>query len=680
MSDPYEIKKAKINSLVMAFTNSGYKSSNRIGQIELLQFLSKLTNTGNFDHILADKLFQVLNLDQTSTMSVEDFINGYLQFEDDLKRNAEIFHIKLKQEQEIYDNLVEQCRRYKLEKLNAEGLCENAKVYGEITDIDIKRKLEGIKEVIIKIIYNEKFEELHFKIGDSSSSEMLNKTFGFKPTSRKDHFEFIMKGVNDRNQVFDIGSKVFPLNDINSYEEYIVQIIIPEIDNEEQVAAYINAKIVLYWSDYKYYERLRRKAESRLKKLIAAASKATQYLKYIREIYGDLSRKKSELIVDFNNEKLMQRKGAKLNVHFNNQKQAEGTGSNYLVEFNNLREVQKNLEPIRVEYNNTKEVLVEKKITEDAIKNIKPQIEQIEKLQTQLEKIESSIKQTETTLPTLPIISKIEEIEEAITKATTLPTLPTITNLEEEQTTIRNETGPYITKVVEEEQTIRNEKGPYITKVVEEPKVEYLPPQQDYSYLQQTQTQVETTNNVVAPNEYQEYNANVYTQPQNDAMATTTTTTTTTETTYDNGMGTAQYGGSGTVQSYEAGGYQFMDQSQNQDQTAQLRSSEIIKETEFRNSINRAIVNESTKDTLFTKNTLPVKVLQTKVNKVIFDQNVKTLPLIYGGKNVTYDNRNQQANYDINTNTMYQSAPASQGYTFESQQTNTYGNQFYSTA
>ena len=656
MSDPYEIKKAKINSLVMAFTNSGYKSSNRIGQIELLQFLSKLTNTGNFDHILADKLFQVLNLDHMSTMSVEDFINGYLQFEDDLRRNAEIFHIKLKQEQEIYDNLVEQCKRYKSEKLNAEGLCENAKVYGEITDIDIKRKLEGIKEIIIKIIYNEKFEELHFKIGDTNStSEMLNKTFGFKPTSRKDHFEFIMKGVNDRNQVFDIGSKVFALTDINSYEEYIVQIVVPEIDNEEQIAAYINAKIVLYWSDYKYYERLRRKAESRLKKLIAAASKATQYLKYIREIYGDLTRKKSDLIVDFNNEKLMQRKGGKLNVHFINQKQAENAGSNYLVEFNNLREVQKSVEPIRVEYNNTKEVIVENKITEEALKNIKPQIEQIENLKSQLEKIEASIKQTET----LPYITKVEE-EETITHET----LPVITKVEEEET-IAQETLPVITKV-EEEQTITHETLPYITKA-EEPKVEYLPPQQDYSYLQQTQTQVETTNNVI-PNEFQEYNANVYAQPE----TTTTTTTTTETTTYNNGMGATEYSGSG----YETGGYQIVDQNQNLDQTAQLRSSEIIKQTEFRNSINRAIVNESTKDTVYTKNTLPVKVLETKINKTIFDSNVKTLPVIFGGKNVTYDNNSQQANYDINT--IYQSSPVTQGYTYETHQT--YGNQYYSSA
>ena len=200
---------------------------------------------------------------------------------------------------------------------------------------------------------------------------MLKKSFGFKPTSRKDHFEFIMKGINDRNQVFDIGSKVFPLNEINSHEKYIVEIVIPEIDNEEQIAAYIHAKLVLYWNDYKYFEKLRRKSESRLKKLMAATGKAEQYLKYIREIYGDLTRKKADLIVDFNNEKLMQRKGGKLNVNFNNQKEAEAPGGNFLVEFNNSREVQKTVEPAKIEIK--KEVI--KETTE---KETVPQIKTVE--------------------------------------------------------------------------------------------------------------------------------------------------------------------------------------------------------------------------------------------------------------------------------------------------------------
>ena len=139
MSEPYELKRAKIDTLFTGFTNAGYKSTNRIGQSELIQFLNKRTKLGRFNNILTGKLFQFLQLDYMSTMFVEDFINGFLQFEDDIRRNAEIFHIKLNNEQEKYNRLSKEYKMYKLEKLNEEGLCENAKVYGEITDIDIKK-------------------------------------------------------------------------------------------------------------------------------------------------------------------------------------------------------------------------------------------------------------------------------------------------------------------------------------------------------------------------------------------------------------------------------------------------------------------------------------------------------------------------------------------------------------
>ena len=623
MSEPHEIKKAKIDSLIDGFTRAGYQSSNRIGQTELILFLNKSTSSGRFDHILAEKLFQVLNLDHMSTMFVEDFINGYLQFEEDIRRNAEIFNLKLYQEKEIYAKLSEQCRRYKEEKLNAEGLCENAKVYGEITDIDIKKKLEGIKEIIIKVIYNDKSEELHFKIGDSNSDEMRNKSFGFKPTSRKDHFEFIMKGVNDRNQIFDIGSKVFPLTDINSYEEYIVQIVVPEIDNEEEIAAYIHAKIVLYWSDYKYYEKQKRKAESRLKKLTSATNKANEYLKLVREIYGDLTRKKPDIIVDFNNEKLMQRKGGKLNVNFNNQKEQEAPGGNYLVEFNNLREVKKTEKPIKVEFNNTKEVVVQKETTV-----------------AQETKVEE------------------EHIQE---------TGPYITKVEEEHI---QETGPYITKVEEEH---IQETGPYITSVEETQNVEYLQPQTDYTYLQQTQTE---TNYV--QNGGQEFNMHEYLQQNgNEAQVTTTTTTTNYEynqNQYLNGhegmikAETIGYGTTdnmGNVQAYGTGGYEYIDNNQ----AAQLRDSEIIKKTEIRTSVNQAMVNESTNKALISQSTLPVQILEAKVNKPIYVKDVKILPMINTRTSVTYENPT--------TNIISQSTQVNQVYNI-GEQSQVYGNTMYS--
>ena len=359
-----EIKKAKIDSLVAGFFKTGYKSTSNINQSELIQFLNRRSSSGKFDPIISGKLFEVLSLDAMSTITVEEFINGFLQFEEEIQKNAEDFSIKLSKEEEIFSQIENDFKKYK-ESLTADGLCENAKVSGEITEIDIQKKLEGIKEIIIKIIYNEKNEELHFKMGDISSNELEHKTFEFKPTSRKDHFEFIMKGINDRNQEFDIGKKIFDLSDINSHEEYLVQIVVPEIDNEEIIAAFIKAKIVVFWSDYKKYEKQMKKAENKLKKLTIAKNKAEEYLKKIREIYGDLVKKQPDLIVDFNNEKLMQRKGAKLNVNFNNTKEVEAPGSNYVVEFNNQKEVL-----IK------QEVKTETKIVESNEKKIEPPVQE----------------------------------------------------------------------------------------------------------------------------------------------------------------------------------------------------------------------------------------------------------------------------------------------------------------
>ena len=614
MSEPLELKKAKIDSLVREFTNAGYKSINRIGQSELMEFLNKHTASGHFDTILSDKLFQVLSLDHMSTMLVEDFINGFLQFEEDIRRNTELYHIKLNQEQEIYNRLVEQCRIYREEKLNDEGLCENAKIFGEITDIDVKKKLEGIKEIIIKVVYNDKSEELHFKIG-VSSNEMLNKSFAFKPQSRKDHFEFIMKGVNDRNQVFDIGSKVFPLNDVNSHEEYMVEIVVPEIDNEDEVAAFIHAKIVLYFSDYKYYERQRRKSESRLKKLITATNRANEYLKYVREIYGDLTKKRRDLVVDFNNEKLMQRKGAKLNVQFNNQKEAEASG-NYVVEFNNLREVKKVEEKVKEETKTTKETKTE---------TIKEEVEKENKVNEKKEDKEEKLAAQPPVKESGPYITKVDDE-------------PNIQNYQNYQSIQETQV------ITDYNQPMYQESAPYITNVTEDQNIDYLNAQQtDYFYQNQY-----VTNDYQSG--FQEYNTNDYYQQgyTNGGEITTTTTTTNYDFNQNNylngqqGMQLAEtvgYGSTdnmGNVEAYGTGGLEYIDQNP----PANLRNSEVVKQTEFRTSVRGTLVNESRKEALVSHLTLPVKVLETKINKTIYDNNVKTLPLIYGKTNVSYGGSN----------------------------------------
>ena len=98
---------------------------------------------------------------------------------------------------------------------------------------------------------------------------------------------------------------------------------------------------------------------------------------------------------------------------------------------------------------------------------------------------------------------------------------------------------------------------------------------------------------------------------------------------------TIGYGASdnmGNVEAYGTGGLEYIDQ--NTTSAANLENSEVVKQTEFRTSVRNSLVHESRKEALVTHKTLPVKVLETKVNKVIYDNNVKTLPLIYGKTNV----------------------------------------------
>ena len=599
MSEPYEIKKAKINSLVTSFCSSGYKLNSKIGQPDLLQFLIKRTSSGFLDPGLSDKLFEVLNFDENSMISIEDFINGFLLFDEDLVKSAESLKLRLNQEQQLYQNLVEQCKLYKTEKLNEEGLCENAKVSGEITDVDIQKKLEGIKEIIIKVIYNNENEELHFKIGDNQGINMIKKGFEFKPTSRKDHFEFIMQGVNEKNQVFDIGSKVFPFTDINSHEEYIVQIIVPEIDNDEEVAAFIKAKIILYWSDYKYYERLRKKAERKIKKISAAMNKANQYLNYIKEIYGDLSIQQSELIVDFNNAKLMQRKGTNFRVDFNNSKEAEAQGGDFMVEFNNQKEIERKVETVQVEFNNEKEVAVENNVIEE---------EHIQEENINTQEIQENIP---------PVEQIVQEPEHIILKEKHEMRVSTQIN-----DPIYNE--PLHAPAVQKEVITRKE----LVSPTKEINGGLSLATREEAEIYKSMVAAGTTNEVI--NDYPQGQLS-----QGQAMAETI------------GYGTSDT--MGNVEAYGTGGLEVIDQT-SPDQFPSVE--DLVKDTEVRTSVNKTLVNETIKNVSMTTKTLPVKVMETKIHESIYDNNVNTLPVIFGGKRVSYASREESAEYINNINNL----------------------------
>ena len=172
-SEISNMQKAKYNSLKNDFINSGLTPSKNLDQNEYRLFLNNRSPSGYFDSILCDKLFQFLSLNENDTIPVSEFIQGFLLFEEDIKKSYQSTRIKLAKEQQIYNKILRQCVIHKSEVLNEEGFAENAKIYGEIKDIDIKHKLKGIKEIVILVIFNDKV--LFCKIWDLSSNYVYPK-------------------------------------------------------------------------------------------------------------------------------------------------------------------------------------------------------------------------------------------------------------------------------------------------------------------------------------------------------------------------------------------------------------------------------------------------------------------------------------------------------------------------
>ena len=282
----------KGDTLLKQFNEMGWDLENELTKEEILSFLNKNSKAG-FDQNLSSKLFEVLGLEDTKKITVEDFISYYIQFEEDLNQNKVELKKKITSEQKKFNLYQEEAHKYKDEKLNSEGFCENAKLNLEITDIEIKKNLTDVNQVFLSLLYNNQNAEFSFDYS-RNIIQFNDKIFEFKSVSKKDNFELILKYTkNNSDYVYDLSKKVFPLEEITTQDEYGVQITLLEEKNQDQVVAFINSKITLHWSDYKYYTEKMKNSEIRLRKLNEASSKVNQYISQINELYH-LSKKFSK--------------------------------------------------------------------------------------------------------------------------------------------------------------------------------------------------------------------------------------------------------------------------------------------------------------------------------------------------------------------------------------------------
>ena len=530
--------------LLNELSEYGYTEETLISQSELSLFLDRKSPKNKFDISLLEKLYSILNLTEYDTVTVSQFVSGFLKMDEEIRKSRDELNEEYSNKKKNFENILDMCKRYQSEKLNEEGFSENARLSGDIIESTFNVDLDGIEEIILSIIYGDEKQEIKQNVKQKEEEDKENnKHFELKALSGKEHLEFKLMTRNYLNYVAEIGSKTYSLEGIQNQEPFFIKVEIPfdddfANDKEGNLAAIVKAKIALRWSDYEYYEQQQKNEEPKLKKLLSDLEQAEESIKKLDYIFS----------AEKKNEKNEAENNVRKSSEFLNRKILEFPDNNFIVDFNNERIDTVIRKGIKVDFNNEKEVEV-------SMEN------QNEEENKEEEKNEEENK-------------KEEKNEEE--------------NKEEENKDEENKENENDIQIMNDNNNINNS-----TEQVHQNFQNF-----SYEIMNNSESNIEIANN----NEIKMENI----LSNNDIV-------------------------------------KQGEQINLQDEVNIFPEKNITSYTD-------TLLTQSTRKALIQENTLPLKYLPQKINKVIYDTNISTLPLIDAGKKVTYVNMSENNNDVYNSN------------------------------
>ena len=530
--------------LLNELSEYGYTEETLISQSELSLFLDRKSPKNKFDISLLEKLYSILNLTEYDTVTVSQFVSGFLKMDEEIRKSRDELNEEYSNKKKNFENILDMCKRYQSEKLNEEGFSENARLSGDIIESTFNVDLDGIEEIILSIIYGDEKQEIKQNVKQKEEEDKENnKHFELKALSGKEHLEFKLMTRNYLNYVAEIGSKTYSLEGIQNQEPFFIKVEIPfdddfANDKEGNLAAIVKAKIALRWSDFEYYEQQQKNEEPKLKKLLSDLEQAEESIKKLDYIFS----------AEKKNEKNEAENNVRKSSEFLNRKILEFPDNNFIVDFNNERIDTVIRKGIKVDFNNEKEVEV-------SMEN------QNEEENKEEEKNEEENK-------------KEEKNEEE--------------NKEEENKDEENKENENDIQIMNDNNNINNS-----TEQVHQNFQNF-----SYEIMNNSESNIEIANN----NEIKMENI----LSNNDIV--------------------------------------------NQGEQINLQDEVNIFPEKNITSYTDTLLTQSTRKALIQENTLPLKYLPQKINKVIYDTNISTLPLIDARKKFTYVNMSENNNDVYNSN------------------------------
>jgi hypothetical protein len=189
------------------------ENSNSINKTELFFALNSKPSNENFHSYLSDKLIQNREMSNNSTISLKEIISQISDYDPSFKKNSEILSIQNSKENEKNIQY-----RNQSNNINYENSFKNSRLSGHIIGVDLKKTMEGIKEIneiIIKIRCGEQMQEITQKTGVEREEKDENNYFEFQSINKEEYLEFILQAKNKSGDIIFIGNKAYSLEGIN---------------------------------------------------------------------------------------------------------------------------------------------------------------------------------------------------------------------------------------------------------------------------------------------------------------------------------------------------------------------------------------------------------------------------------------------------------------------------------
>lgn len=90
-----DVRRGKMESLYKAFNDLNWDKQKSLTAEEIIYFLNINSENNKFDPTLAEKLLNFMGMDNSNTITVEDFIDYYMKFDSDLQKGKEEINNKL---------------------------------------------------------------------------------------------------------------------------------------------------------------------------------------------------------------------------------------------------------------------------------------------------------------------------------------------------------------------------------------------------------------------------------------------------------------------------------------------------------------------------------------------------------------------------------------------------------